>query len=486
MDPGWRGALLILGGGAGGLILGGLLLAPYLRKFGGYTVPDFLGERFGSATLRPLAVAAVFLCSFPALAAVLVGLALILTRIFAIDFATGIGASVAMLLLCTFLGGMRSASLTGIAQYAVLLAGSLGALGILLWQHGAASSGLDATALFDALARLKLDMFAAPDRVNRAALVFCLIAGMAALPHLLMRSFTARSVAEARSSFLYAVPFAAVVLLAAPAYAALLGGESVTAGDVPAAVLMGLTATAAIAACLALGSGLLLAMANALSYDLYFKSWDVTAPTERRLLVARACLLVVAALAASAALALPRTMLVTAGAAFSLAASGLLPALLLGVWWKRANGQGALAGMIAGLVVCLYYMIVPRYFPYAFYETSSALSNATELQAAAYTSLRQTYYLADPATRDAVLDAVGAQGARDRQLVGREGHLRRNVRRAGRLGREHRRQPVHHRPIEGRAELRRGSAQGATGLAAAPVDHSASTFSASQTLIKDW
>ncbi len=403
LGPGWRGALLILGGGAGGLVLGGLLLAPYLRKFGGYTVPDFLGERFGSATLRPLAVAAVFVCSFPALAAVLLGLAVILTRIFAIDLATGLSASVAMLLLCTFMGGMRSASLTSIAQYAVLLAGSLGALGILLWQHGAAASGLDATALFEGLARLKLDMFAAPDRVNRAALVFCLIAGTAALPHLLMRGFTARSIGEARSSFLFAVPFAGAVFLAAPAYAALLGGKGMSADDAPAAVLMGLSATAAIAACLALGSGLLLAMANALSYDLYFKSWHVTAPTERRLLVARASLLVVAALAAGAALVLPRTMLVMAAASFSLAASGLLPALLLGVWWKRANGQGALAGMIAGLVVCVYYMLAPRYFPYAFYETSSAFSNATELQAAAYNSLRQTYYLADPTTRGAVM-----------------------------------------------------------------------------------
>jgi cation/acetate symporter len=111
----------------------------------------------------------------------------------------------------------------------------------------------------------------------------------------------------------------------------------------------------------------------------------------------------VAALAASAAFTRPVTMLVLAGTAFSLAASGLLPALLLGVWWKRANGQGALAGMIAGLVVCIYYMVAPRYFPYAFYETSSAFSNATELQAAAYRSLRQTYYLADAQTRGAVL-----------------------------------------------------------------------------------
>ena len=403
LEPGWRGALLILGGGAGGLVLSGLLLAPYLRKFGGYTVPDFLGERFGSATLRPLAVVAVFLCSFPGLAAVLVGLAVILARIFAIDLATGIGASAATLLLCTFMGGMRSGSLTGIAQYAVLLAGSIAALGVLVWQHGAASSVLEATALFDALARLKLDTLAAPDRINGVALVFSLVAGTAALPHLVMRGFTARSVEEARNSFLFAVPLAGVVFIAAPAYSALLGGEDIVTGDALSAVLTGLTATAAIAACLALGSGLLLAMANGLSYDLYFKSWDVTAPTERRLLIARACLLVVAALAASAAFTRPVTMLVLAGTAFSLAASGLLPALLLGVWWKRANGQGALAGMIAGLVVCIYYMVAPRYFPYAFYETSSAFSNATELQAAAYRSLRQTYYLADAQTRGAVL-----------------------------------------------------------------------------------
>jgi cation/acetate symporter len=176
----------------------------------------------------------------------------------------------------------------------------------------------------------------------------------------------------------------------------------VAADNTASVVLVGLIATASIAALLALGNGLLLAMANALSYDLYYKSWHLTAPAERRLLVARGSILIVAALAAFAALSFPRTMLAFAGASFSLSASAFLPALLLGVWWKRANGQGALAGMIAGLLVCLYYMLVPHYFPYAFYETSRALSNATEAQAFAYDSLQQRYYLADPATRPAV------------------------------------------------------------------------------------
>ena len=309
LGPGWQGSLLVLAGGAGGLLAVALLLAPYLRRFGGYTLPDFLGERFDSAGLRPLAVAAVFLCSFPALAAVLLALAVIVTRLFALDLPSSLGAAVAMLFLCTFLGGMRSASRAGVLQYAVLLAGSVAALAILLWQRRATSGALDASALLDALAALNLDMFVAPDRVNRIALVFCLVAGTAALPHLVMRTFTARSIEEARSSFLYAVPLLLVLFLAAPAYAPLFSGEAVAAGDTLSAVSMGLIATAAIAALLALGSGLLLAMANAISYDLYYKSWHLTAPADRRLLAARGAILLVAALAALAAFFLPRTML---------------------------------------------------------------------------------------------------------------------------------------------------------------------------------
>ena len=93
------------------------------------------------------------------------------------------------------------------------------------------------------------------------------------------------------------------------------------------------------------------------------------------------------------------------GGAFSLAASALLPALLLGIWWKRASGEGALAGMLAGLAVCLYYMFAPRYFPVVFYETSSFLSNATAAEAARYLELRQSFYLGDEANRAAVLAA---------------------------------------------------------------------------------
>jgi cation/acetate symporter len=397
---GWRGLLLVLAGGAGGLLVIAFLIAPYLSKFGGYTLPDFLGERFGSVSLRPLAVVAVFLSSFPALAVVLFCLAVIVTRLFALDLPISVGVAAATLLLCTFLGGLRSASRAGVIQYAILLASSFAALAIVLWRRQAA--GLDAAALFDAIAALKLQIFVAPDGMNRFALLFCLIVGTAIFPHLVMRCFAARAPREARMAFLYAVPFLLVLFLAAPAYTPLVGGAPID-DDTPSVVLLGLIATASIAALVALGSGLLIAMANAVSYDLYYKSFDLTAPADRRLLVARGAILIVAGLAAIAALYLPpRVMLVLAGASFSLTASAFLPALLLGLWWKRATGQGALAGMIAGLIVCLYYMIVPRYFPYAFYETSRPFSSASEQQASAYDALQQLYYLADPQTRPAV------------------------------------------------------------------------------------
>lgn len=398
-----QGALLVLAGGAGGLALVAFLIAPSLCRFGGYTIADFLAERYEVAGVRPLAVAIVWLCSLPALAAAVLGLGLIGARFFALDLATSLGAAAVMLVLCTVVGGLRSASRAGIAQYAVLLAASGAALGIALWRRGAGATRLEARALIDAVSGLDLGHFLAPDRVNGAALTFCLAAGIAALPHIVMRSFVARSAAEARTSFLYAVPLSLLPVIAAPTYVALFSHGQIAADDTPTLVLVGLVATAAIAALLALGSGLLLAMANAVSYDLYFKSWDVTAPADRRLLIARAAVLLVAGLAAAAAFFLPPHMtIVAAGSSFSLAASGLLPALLLGLWWKRANGQGALAGMIAGLAVCLYYLIVPRYFPYAFYETSSFLSSASEQQDAAYYALQRIYYLSDPENRPAV------------------------------------------------------------------------------------
>jgi cation/acetate symporter len=396
--------LLALGGGAG-LAAIAFLVAPHLRKFGGYTVPDFLGERFEVPGIRPLAILAVVLCTFPALALVLLGLGTLATRIFAIDPGTGVAFGVAMLLACSFAAGMRSASLTQIVQCAVLLAASLVALVLLLWQQGALLPALGDAGLRTALDAIALDTFTPEDTWNRFALLFCLAAGIAALPHLLLRSLVTPSIEGARTSFLWAIPFTALLCLVAAPALLLFGEVPAATGNMTTLIAFGFAATGAIAALLALGSSLVLALANTLSYDFYYKAAHPTASTLHRIFVARSAIVAVSLLAAWVALARPETILAMTGAAFSLAASTLLPALLLGIWWKRASGEGALAGMLAGLAVCLYYMLAPRYFPFAFYETSSFLSDATAPEAARYYDLRQSYYLADEATREAALAA---------------------------------------------------------------------------------
>ena len=403
LSQGWDGASLLVLGGVGGLLLISLFIAPYLRKFGGYTVPDFLGERFGGTGVRPLAVLAVILCSFPALALALMGLSVIVMRLFAVEAWIGMAIAVAMLFLCSFAAGMRSASLTQILQYAVFLAAALFTLVIVAGQQGALLPALDQALLDRALSALKLETFAAPDAANRFALLFCLAAGIASLPPLLMRSLVTPSIEEARSSFLWALPFSAALWLVAAPYVTQFGPAPDASAEMKAMFSFGLTAIGAIAALLAIGTALALAVANSLSYDLYYRSVHRTASTELRIRAAQAALVLIAGLAGWAALAAPETVLAMTGASFSLAASTLLPALLLGIWWKRATGEGALAGMLAGLAVCLYYMLAPRYIPFAFYETSSFLSNATADEASRYAALRQAYYLADEGARAAAL-----------------------------------------------------------------------------------
>ena len=128
-------------------------------------------------------------------------------------------------------------------------------------------------------------------------------------------------------------------------------------------VISGLVAAGGLAAALSTADGLLLAIANALSHDVYYKMLDPNAPTVRRLAVARALLLVVAVAAAYTASTKPADILAMVGWAFSLAMAGNFPALIMGVWWKRTTAAGAIAGIIAGFGIALFYLVVSRYFP---------------------------------------------------------------------------------------------------------------------------
>ncbi len=128
-------------------------------------------------------------------------------------------------------------------------------------------------------------------------------------------------------------------------------------------VISGLVAAGGLAAALSTADGLLLAIANALSHDVYYKMIDPNAPTVRRLMIARVLLLIVAVVAAATAATKPADILAMVGWAFSLAMAGNFPALIMGVWWKRATATGAVCGIIAGFGLCLFYLVTTRYFP---------------------------------------------------------------------------------------------------------------------------
>ena len=143
-------------------------------------------------------------------------------------------------------------------------------------------------------------------------------------------------------------------------------------------VISGLVAAGGLAAALSTADGLLLAIANALSHDIYYKMIDPNAPTIRRLTVARILLFFVAVASAATAATRPSDILAMVGWAFSLAMAGNFPALIMGVWWKRTTATGAVAGMIAGFGLCVFYLVTTRYFPGAgvAYFGMSSLTNA--------------------------------------------------------------------------------------------------------------
>jgi cation/acetate symporter len=515
-------ALAYIMGWTGGYCLVALLIAPYLRKFAQYTIPDYLAVRYGGGAggrggpVRALAVGATIIVSFVYVVAQIYAVGLIASRFTGVDFSVGIFLGLASILVCSFLGGMRGITWTQVAQYIIILVAFLiptmwlsvkhadnplpqVAYGSVLPKlaqreaqlaadprehevrarfqqqadaYGARLAGLPASweqgkveaqrrldtarlrnlSLADvrsaerALAaypktaddaetlwreqRARLLVRAQPPqphalpfagateaesnarRNNFLALVFCLMFGTAALPHILMRSYTTPSVHETRVSVFWTLFFILLIYLSIPAlavlakydiYTSLVGSdfnslptwiaywanidkvnpliqvvdingdglvqlaEIAIDGDVLVLatpeigglpyVISGLVAAGGLAAALSTADGLLLAISNALSHDIYYKIVDPGASTQKRVTISKLLLLAVAFIAAYAASQKPADILSLVGAAFSLAASALFPPLVLGVFWKRANHVGAIAGMVAGFMVCLYYMI---------------------------------------------------------------------------------------------------------------------------------
>ena len=424
---GMAGSLYILGydgfafvlGWTGGYILVAVLLAPYLRKFGAYTVPDFLGERYGGNLARVIGIIILFCCSFTYVTAQIYATGIISSRFLGIPFELAVFIGLAGILVCSMLGGMRAVTWTQVAQYIILIIAylipvvllSIKVTGIPLPQlmYGSAIEQITAIEGSLGVTKAHATAFTHYDPKNFFLLIFCLMAGTASLPHVLMRFFTTPSVKAARSSVAWSLFFIFLLYFTAPSYAAFakleiysnvigqqiaslpswvenwtqvagllkikdangdgilqLAELSINRDIIVLAtpeiaglpyVIAGLVSAGGLAAALSTADGLLLAIANALSHDIYYKMINPQANSKTRLVVARVILVLVAILAAALASTRPADILSMVAMAFSIAASGLFAPLVLGIWWKKTNSIGAICGMLSGFTVCMYYII---------------------------------------------------------------------------------------------------------------------------------
>ncbi len=439
---GGHGYLAFVVGWTGGYILVASLMAPYLRKFGCYTVPDFIGTRYGGKLPRFLGVVVLAVASFTYVTAQINATGTIASRALQIPFEVGVWFGLSGILLCSMLGGMRAVTWTQVAQYIVLI---IAYLVPVFWMSNKQGFGLIPQFVYgDAVQRiteleamynmssleavegakkglkaLSVPYAAAGNSWQFVTLVFCMMTGTASLPHILMRYFTTPSVKAARQSVAWSLMFIFLLYFTAPALATFtklqildpnlasgIIGKSIAdvqaldwiqkwsnvgflqiidankdgilqlneffmRGDIVVLatpeiaglpyVISGLVAAGGMAAAMSTADGLLLAIANALSHDLYYKIIDPKADTKHRLLVARVLLLGIGAAAAFVASLKLTSILGAVAWAFDFAASGLFFPIVLGIWWKRANRQGAIAGMSLGFLTGTWYLYMIKW-----------------------------------------------------------------------------------------------------------------------------
>ena len=438
--------MAFLVGWTGGYVLVSTLLAPYLRKFGCYTVPDFIGTRYGGNFARFCAVIVLVLASFTYVTAQINATGTIASRALDIPFATGVWVGLLSILLCSMLGGMRAVTWTQVAQYIVLIIAYLLPIFWISWKSGFgifphlqlapevariaeleaqyglvknSAAAIKAAGVPGGLAYISNPHSAAPAGAMAAwkyiSLAICMMVGTASLPHILMRYFTTPNVTSARRSVAWSLFFIFLLYFSAPMLATLskiqlidpklptsiigkpidqvmaiewvknwisvkqafiadfnkdgilqlnewfMRGDVVVLATPEVAglpyVVSGLVAAGGMAAAMSTADGLILAIANALSHDLYYKIIDPKADVKRRLIVARVLLVVIGALGAYIASMRLTGILGAVAWAFDFAMSGLFFPLVLGVWWKRATREGAIAGILLGLASGTAYLI---------------------------------------------------------------------------------------------------------------------------------
>ncbi|WP_088340912.1 sodium:solute symporter family protein [Robiginitalea sediminis] len=426
---GYDGSVYLMGW-TGGYVLLALLLAPYLRKFGKFTVPDFIGERYYSSTARIVAVLCALLVSFTYVAGQMRGVGVVFSRFLEVDVNTGVVIGMVIVLFYAVLGGMKGITYTQVAQYCVLIFAfmvpaifiSIQMTGNPVPQLGMGDTLADGsgTYLLDKLDGLseELGFTAYTDGSKSMADVFAitlaLMVGTAGLPHVIVRFFTVKRVRDARKSAGLALLFIAILYTTAPAVAVFAKtnlietvngrpyaempawftkweatglltftdrnadgmvqyvkdparNELVVDNDImvlanpeianlPAWVIA-LVAAGGLAAALSTAAGLLLVISSSISHDLIKNVFKPDLPERQELWYARGAATLAVVVAGYFGINPPGFVAAVVALAFGLAAASFFPAILLGIFYKKMNSKGAVAGMITGISLMLFYML---------------------------------------------------------------------------------------------------------------------------------
>ena len=429
---GYDGGVYLMGW-TGGYVLLALLFAPYLRKFGKFTIPDFIGDRYYSDTARLVAVVCAIFVSFTYVAGQMRGVGIVFSRFLEVPINVGVVIGMAIVFFYAVLGGMKGITYTQVAQYCVLIFAYMVPaifISILLTGHtipqlgfGADLAGTD-TYLLDKLDGLSTELGFAPYTQGGKPLidVFCITAalmvGTAGLPHVLVRFFTVPKVRDARKSAGWALLFIAILYTTAPAVAAFArynmietingkDGSGALYSEAPSwitnwqktgliawedkngdgrmfyakddrnemtidkdimvlanpeiarlpAWVIALVAAGGLAAALSTAAGLLLVISSAIAHDLLKKVVMPKITEKQELLYARLAAGVAVVVAGLLGIYPPAFVAQVVAFAFGLAAASFFPAILLGIFDKRANMQGAMSGMIVGIVFTAGYII---------------------------------------------------------------------------------------------------------------------------------
>lgn len=421
-------ASVYLMGWTGGYVLLALLLAPYLRKFGKFTVPDFIGDRYYSNIARSVAVFCALIVSFTYVAGQMRGVGLVFSRFLEVDITTGVLIGMIIVLFYAVLGGMKGITYTQVAQYCVLIFAfmvpaifiSIQMTGILIPQIGFGSTGTDGVYLLDKLDHLHRDLgfheytSGSKSKLDVFFITAALMVGTAGLPHVIVRFFTVKKVSDARKSAAWALLFIAVLYTTAPAIAVFARTNLIeTVSNKPYSELppwvsnwektglmkfvdkngdglvqyvgdpmlneltvdkdimvlanpeiaelpnwvIALVAAGGLAAALSTAAGLLLVISSSVSHDLIKKMINSNISEKGELIAARISAIVAVSIAGYFGINPPDFVAATVALAFGLAAASFFPAIILGIFIKRMNKEGAIAGMVIGMLLMLYYMM---------------------------------------------------------------------------------------------------------------------------------